>query len=654
MRTHALRFSLAFVAMNVAVPALADPIPVGLPFQINTYTRREAFTPYIATAADGSFVAIFGSIGLAGGGATDTDGTAVLARRFDVFAGPRDTPFQVNSFTTGGQYAALGAVAADDSFIVAWSSARDGSESSAASQVFDPAATPLGPELQVNEYTSQRQFSNDVIATTDGNFLVVMHSNAPADGSGAAVLGRIVDGSSGAAIGGEFVVNSYTTSSQYHASIARSGSGFVASWTDARDGVTKIFGRRISGSGIPTGADFQISSGTPSADFLSRVAGDSSGGFLAVWTRQSGASWDVFARRYDASNLPVGTEFQVNTDTDGDQFPMNIVTRADDSFVVVWGNPEINPVRIGAQRIDSSGLPVGPELTIDPSPHAMSVYDAHVAEGANGGLTVAWTATERVYVQRYACDDPGPDADGDSISDPCDPCPGMAADDDVDADCVEDVFDNCPNVSNSDQADDDGDLLGDPCDFCPLPTDSDADGTQDCVDDCVNVAGAQDFALRAKLRFKFVNTNPTLGDDRFSLRGEGMLPPGFDFSMLDPVTAVVKVTVPGDNELPAVDFVDELVAGTWTRTPNSWKYRPDSTFVSDVSKIVIKDMSKRAPGLVKVTAAGRNGHFPVEPDDFPLLARVVLGDGTAQCFETAFEAGDCGSSALDSTLTCER
>jgi hypothetical protein len=125
-----------------------------------------------------------------------------------------------------------------------------------------------------------------------------------------------------------------------------------------------------------------------------------------------------------------------------------------------------------------------------------------------------------------------PDADGDTVPDACDRCPGSddrsdrdadgtvdcedgcpndpakqapgacgcgTADLDPDADGVAHCVDNCRNVANGDQADRDGDLAGDACDDCPDDpgqivrgpcqcgeplVDTDRDRVLDCVDGC--------------------------------------------------------------------------------------------------------------------------------------------------------------------------
>ena len=80
--------------------------------------------------------------------------------------------------------------------------------------------------------------------------------------------------------------------------------------------------------------------------------------------------------------------------------------------------------------------------------------------------------------------DDGPDADGDSVADICDVCPGGDDTVDTDSDTVPDACDSCPG--SDDLADQDGDGVADGCDLCPADPldDSDGDGVCDSEDLC--------------------------------------------------------------------------------------------------------------------------------------------------------------------------
>jgi len=86
----------------------------------------------------------------------------------------------------------------------------------------------------------------------------------------------------------------------------------------------------------------------------------------------------------------------------------------------------------------------------------------------------------------------GGDADGDTICQNNDNCPGNANTNQTnsDADTLGDACDNCPTRTNQDQANLDGDALGNVCDACETivnaGVDADADGVDNACDTCTN------------------------------------------------------------------------------------------------------------------------------------------------------------------------
>src|SRR4051794_27775721 len=63
---------------------------------------------------------------------------------------------------------------------------------------------------------------------------------------------------------------------------------------------------------VPLGDEFKVNTGTDTPSDVA-VAVDAAGGFVVVWQSAITDPGDVFARRYDATGNPVGSEFRVNT-----------------------------------------------------------------------------------------------------------------------------------------------------------------------------------------------------------------------------------------------------------------------------------------------------------------------------------------------------
>src|SRR4029078_10190251 len=122
-----------------------------------------------------------------------------------------------------------------------------------------------------------------------------------------------------------FQVNTYTTGPQAAPSVASDASGnFLVVWEECngQDGSgCGGFGQRVDASGVPQGGEFRVNSYTTGDQFPSAVTADGAGNFVVVWfgVDQGGVYYDVFARRFDASGAPLASEFQVNTFTPGTQ-----------------------------------------------------------------------------------------------------------------------------------------------------------------------------------------------------------------------------------------------------------------------------------------------------------------------------------------------
>src|SRR5262249_51465497 len=153
------------------------------------------------------------------------------------------------------------------------------------------------------------------------DFLVVWTSPEPTEPLGNIFAQRY--SSSGSPMGGNFRVNTYSTSSQGQVRVADASNGdFLVVWQSF--GVTNhigIFGQRYDSQGAALGGEFAISSNTASGDLRldPRAAYAADGSFVAVWDEdpQDNSGKAILARRFTSAGAPIGIEFQVNTYTTG-------------------------------------------------------------------------------------------------------------------------------------------------------------------------------------------------------------------------------------------------------------------------------------------------------------------------------------------------
>ena len=361
----------------------------GSEFQVNTFTQYSQARPSVTALSDGGFLVVWDTY--------DPDGGdyEVFGQRYDASGAPAGSEFQVNSYTQSDQRFASVAALPDDGFVVTWESyGQDGSSTGILGQRYDISGAPTGSEFQVNSYTTANQVNPSVTAMSDGGFVMTWASWFQ-DGDGYGIFGQRYD-VSGTPLGSDFQVNTYTQSSQVKSSVAAmSDGGFVVTWESyGQDGDTHgIFGQRYDTSGAPVGSEFQINSYTASSQTSSSVAGLSNGGFVVAWESydQDGDGYEILGQRYDTSGASVGSEFQVNSFTQDDQRYPSVAAMPDGGFLVTWGsnNQDGGDWGIFGQRYGASGSPLGSEFQIN-SHTGNAQNHSSVAALPDGGFVVTW------------------------------------------------------------------------------------------------------------------------------------------------------------------------------------------------------------------------------------------------------------------------
>jgi hypothetical protein len=308
--------------------------PLGPEFRVNTYTTGGSFNPSAAGIAGGDFVVVW-----------TRSGGDVFGQRYNSSGAPVGSEFRVNTYTAG--YQGEPAVASDafGNFVFVWTSAgQDGANFGVFGQRYASSGVPLGAEFRVNTYTTGYQYRPAVASDLQGNFVVVWQDGNTYPEPGGGIPGRGVFGqrydSSGAPVGPEFQVETYTTGFQGGpAVVVQPGGPFVVVWhsvykTDTSWGV---FGQRYSSSGAPVGSEFRVNTFTLGYQFGPALASDGAGNFVVTWSSpQDGSFYGVFGQRYDSAGVPQGSEFRVNTYTTSGQGAPAVASNGVGSFVVVW------------------------------------------------------------------------------------------------------------------------------------------------------------------------------------------------------------------------------------------------------------------------------------------------------------------------------
>lgn len=273
---------------------LTDEIPV------STGTYDPTFGTAVAPIGGGEFVVVW----LGAGGSE----RPILGRRFDGAGDPVGDPFEVVSQTRGFFVElAIGGIARADEpsdFVVAWDGYQD------REALFDvyarrlaPTGAPLGEVFLVPVATLPSQ-SSPRVAMNDAGVALVTWNQWDEIGGSFEVFERSFD-SDGKPTGSERRVNSTTLGDQGLPSVAADGSGeFVVAWHSyPQDGSFEgVFGQRIAPSGARIGGEFQINTYTPDSQYGPSISGDGAERFVVVWQSrgQDGSQEGIFGQRIQA------------------------------------------------------------------------------------------------------------------------------------------------------------------------------------------------------------------------------------------------------------------------------------------------------------------------------------------------------------------
>lgn len=198
-------------------------------------------------------------------------------------------------------------------------------------------------------------------------------------------------------IGSEFQVNTYTTGSQsFFASQSMDGGpgGFVVVWGELRGGDTplraNLFGQRFDSNGVRSGTEFQVNSFTDGvSNYDVSVGVDQSGGFVVAWIRNG----DVAARRFASDGTALAAEFQVNTYSAGPGRRYTGIDLDDDGdFVVAWrGSHDGDQTGVFAQRFASDGSFRGTEFQVNVyTTGHQGTWMPQVAMDPDGDFVIVW------------------------------------------------------------------------------------------------------------------------------------------------------------------------------------------------------------------------------------------------------------------------
>ncbi|MDB3930034.1 hypothetical protein N9413_12745, partial [Paracoccaceae bacterium] len=352
----------------------AEGKELGTEFQVSSDRTSYQIVPSVAPLNDGGFVVTWYSYsvdqdtyevyGQRFGAATNKTGSEFLIeseQKINPDADPGDEGPSITSFQDGG-------------FLVTWQTyGPDGEDFTVSGRRYDS----LGQAedlFVINPNTESAQSNPVVTALEDGGFVVSWEATGQ-DGDGRGIFGQLYD-SFGNPNGAEFAVNTRTADDQHSPSVASlKNNDFIITWTSEGQDATDwggIYGQRFDGTGSPSGSEFLINTHVDNSQSAPSVTSLNDNGFVVTWESwgQDGSYNGIYGQRYSSDNTALGEEFQVNTQSSGDQRDSSVSNLHDGGFLVTWESNgqddefSANESGIYGQRFNSLGGKVAVNATI--------------------------------------------------------------------------------------------------------------------------------------------------------------------------------------------------------------------------------------------------------------------------------------------------
>ena len=369
--------------------------------------------------------------------ATDGSGWGVSAEQVNGTLSGSLSPFRVNVTGTNDQENARVALLKGGGAVFVWQGGVEGLNQHVYARFLTPTNTwTTTGDISVNTFTNYFQINPAVAVLNNSNVVVVWASFDQAGSNSLLdVYGQMLS-PAGQKIGGEFLINQFTSYNQRSPAVAAlKGGGFVVVWISEQEnrlavlpGSTNtaaglnatttpsadVYARFYDGNGVPainglgTTGEFLVNSNSnPCAE--PSIAAASDGGFLIVWTAHDTVNytngWDIYARSFSSTGVG-GAVALVNAYAYGDQYAPR-VSAIDTDYMVTWTSLGQDGSREGVYGQFLHGVaPVGGEFLVNTTTIGQQMQPVVTSDGADQFLVV-WTSYTGspynfdLFAQRY-------------------------------------------------------------------------------------------------------------------------------------------------------------------------------------------------------------------------------------------------------------
>ena len=348
---------------------------------------------------------------------TDGDGLGISARRLDSSLSGPFSSFRVNAIDAGDQERPQVALLNNGGTAFVWQGGRR-SYQHVYARFLSATGTWVTPtsDVLVSPFTNTFQVNPAVAALANGNVVVAWGSfNELSGNSLQDVYGQVLS-PAGQKVGGEFLVNQFTSYNQRSPAVAGLSDGrFVVAWISEQqrfDNSVDIYARVFNADGSSSWNEIPVNTSTNVCANPSVVACPN-GGFMIGWSEKDLASiktnsWDVYARAFLNTGVAAGPVARLNQYIFGDQYAPKLASLGSD-VLAGWTSLGQDGSREGVfgRFVRNDLTPVGNEFLVNTTTVGPQIHPAIAADGV-GRFLVAWSSFAGLapgfdlFAQRYA------------------------------------------------------------------------------------------------------------------------------------------------------------------------------------------------------------------------------------------------------------
>jgi hypothetical protein len=362
---------------------------------------------------------------------TDGDGWGISARKLDnTLSGTLGT-FRVNTIGAGNQERPHVALLKNGGAVFVWQGGKLGFQHIWARFLNVSNTFINANDVQVNTFSNNFQINPAVTVLNNSNVVVVWSSFDQAGSNSLQDVYAQILSPAGQKIGGEFLLNQFTTLNQRSPAVAAlPGGGFIATWVSEQERIVApvlgtnfnytsasgvvnpsadVYARTFDANGNALGNEFLVNADSnPCTAPAVAVATD--GSYLIAWTAYNLSnptnSFDVYGRTFTSGGSG-GSVLRINTHVYGDQYVPRVAALGLD-YLVTWTSLAQDGSREGVygQFVHSTGSLTGSELRMNTTTAGQQMQPAVASDSANQFI-VTWSSFTGLpnefdlYAQRY-------------------------------------------------------------------------------------------------------------------------------------------------------------------------------------------------------------------------------------------------------------